>query len=76
MSEDGNGFTNKEILLRLDDKVDIGFDDLKKLFIEGHQDHENRIRVIESWKYRVMGIAALCVFLTPAFITLAVYHRL
>jgi hypothetical protein len=71
MEGDGNGFTNKEILLRLDDKVDIGFEDLKRLFIEGHADHEKRIRGMEAWRYRVMGMAAFCAFLTPAAITIA-----
>lgn len=73
---DGNGFTNKEILLRLDDKVDIGFEDLKKLFVEGHADHEKRLRAVEAWKYRVVGVAAFCAFLTPAVVTLAIYHKL
>jgi len=65
--------TNKEILLRLDDKVDIGFEELKRLFIEGHADHEKRLRSVEAWRYRVMGVAALCAFATPAIITIALY---
>lgn len=37
---DGNGFTNKEILIRLEEKVDKILDD-----------HEKRIRLLERFKW-------------------------
>lgn len=42
MAEDGNGFTNKEILIRLEQKVDKVLDD-----------HEKRIRLLEKFKYGI-----------------------
>lgn len=47
---DGNGFTNKEILIRLEEKVD------KVL-----EDHEKRIRLLEKFRYGIPAslIAAL-----------------
>jgi hypothetical protein len=38
----GNGFTNKEILIRLEEKVDKILDD-----------HEKRLRILERFRYGV-----------------------
>ena len=37
---DGNGFTVKEILLRVEEKLDASI-----------SDHEDRIRALERWKW-------------------------
>jgi flagellar motor component MotA len=46
MSGEGNGFTNKEILVRLEAKVDKILDD-----------HERRIRILERFKSAVPSTA-------------------
>lgn len=48
MSE-GNGFTNKEILLRLEGKVDTML-----------ANHEERIGFLEGWRNRMIGGAKVC----------------
>ena len=48
---DGNGFTNKEILLRLEQKVDAVL-----------ADHEDRIRTVERWVW-ALPTSALAVVL-------------
>lgn len=62
---DGNGFTNKEILIRLEQKVDEGFKDLKQTFTDGHGDHEKRIRFLERIAW---GLPASIVIAVLGFI--------
>lgn len=71
-----NGFSNKEILLALDKKVDEGFEKLEKLINEGHTDHEKRLRKAEAALSRLYGIAAFLVVSLPMVVTLSVYHKI
>lgn len=75
-TDNGNGFTNKEILLQLDKKVDEGFSRLEKLYSEGHGDHENRLRNLEELRSRVLGVVLTISIAVPSLITLVVYHKL
>ena len=76
MNGEGNGFTNKEILLQLDKKVDDGFSRLERLYAEGHGDHEKRIRYLEDLRGRAMGIILLLSLAVPSVITLAAYNKI
>lgn len=76
MTGEGNGFSNKEILLALDKKVDEGFEKLEKLINEGHTDHEKRIRRTEQVIARLYGMAAFIVVALPLVVTLSVYHKI
>lgn len=66
MDSDGNGFTNKEILLRLDASVKEEFADLRKAMEAVArtqaiitQDHENRLRGLELWKAKSAGVLSV-----------------
>ena len=76
MTTGDNGFSNKEILLSLDKKVDEGFEKLEKLINEGHTDHEKRIRKAEATIARLYGMAAFIVVSLPLVVTLSVYHKI
>jgi len=60
----GNGFTTKEILVRLEDKVDRVI-----------ADHENRLRSLERFRYAVPSVAIIAALATIALAILtAVQH--
>lgn len=59
----GNGFSNKEILVRLEAKVDKVLDD-----------HEKRLRLLERFRNSVPGISVLAVVVSGAAVVVSVIH--
>jgi hypothetical protein len=59
----GNGFTTKEILLRMEEKVDAVL-----------LDHENRLRGLERFRYSVPSVAVAGVLSTIALGAYSVFR--
>jgi len=70
MTTSDNGFTNKEILVALDQKVDAGFAEVKALINAGHLDHEARIRKLEEKDYARQGENSFKKWLVPILISI------
>lgn len=67
----GDGFTNKEILVALSKTVNEGFTEVKQLIKdtreeqqEDHRDHENRLRSLERFRWAFPSIALVAALAT------------
>ena len=67
MDPDINGFSNKEMLVMLIQKVS----DLEAKIEVKNQDHEARLRALEGWHSRNIGVMGLMVFIMPVLATIS-----
>lgn len=78
---DGNGFTNKEILIEIRDNVKELAAKIDRIDREGSigtqsdlQDHENRLRLLERFRYAIPSVATLALFASIAATVIAALH--
>lgn len=61
MPEPYSNYPDHDLLIRLDEKVTMGFENLEKTMkavTDGQGGHERRIGSLERWRSYVLGIAA------------------